>query len=595
MSTTTRSVRASRTTLNALLRGLSAYGPDASARKAAVLRALIEMPFASARDLRHLQRAACFLRAFPDDAAVHDGACRLAASFEARVRQLPARERRSLEDSGIAGTVTRYRYPAVAARWLAQRAPHAADIDWPALDDPEALGLTVASLLNPLEDEVTDFSGRGFERWLRRARGAAARQESAATTEGAGSKTAATPHGSDLGWLLAQAPAGPTAATFDREYNAATVPVAWHLSTSTAVAQAVVPGPMAYRRGLRRAEGGTAAIREPLTTVQLLPRHAARRLLDAWRTALWARARTIFQIEQVDDAACRLADFGEGLTMAIAGVPPPRRSPLEVTYGYLLLANGMPVGYGGFTTLFAQVNTGINVFPEFRGSEAAFAWQQALRTMRSLTGCARLVINPFQFGADNREALTSGAYWFHYRLGFRSADPAVRQIADREAARMARRPAYRVPLAALRRLAGCDLRLDLDDDAADRYVDESALEALGQGITTAFAREGTLRRSSALTQMTRRLAAELGVDLTQWSPPERQGLALLAPLVAQVADLAAWPAADRQALAELCRLRTAPDELPFVRRLRDHARFRQALTSAARAAADGEPGIAPRV
>lgn len=514
--------------------------------------------------MQHLFRAAAFLRAFPDNAAVHEAAGRLAATLESSVRRLKAAERRRLEDSGLPGTVTRYRYPAVAARWLSARAPRGIDIDWPALDEPEALGLTVASVLNPLEDEVTDFSGRGFERWLTQARGSDAH------------------HPTDLAWLLAQAPPGPSAAAFDREYDAANVPLAWRLGGTTAASEAVVDGRVVYRTGLRRPAPGIAPILEPLPAIRTLPRRDARRVLDAWRLALWARARTIFQIEQVDDGACRLADFGEGLTMAIAGVPPARRSPLEVTYGYLLLASGRPMGYGGFTTLFAQVNTGINVFPEFRGSEAAFAWQQALRAMRTLTGCARLVINPFQFGAGNREALQSGAYWFHYRLGFRSADPAIGRLADREAARLARARAYRVPLATLRRLAGSDLHLDLDPDAAARFVDESALEVLGRGITTAFAREGAARRQTALTQMTRRLAGVLGADLGSWTTPERQGLALLAPLIAQVAGLESWPADDRRALADLCRVRTAPDELSFVRQLRDHARFREALTRAAR-------------
>jgi len=552
-----------RATLKALLRRLATYGPDEAAAKAAGLQALCGAPFSSARDLQHLHRAACFLRAFPDDAAVHDAACRLTAAIEVHVQRLPAAERRRLEDSGLAGTVTRYRYPAVAARWLATRAPGTVDIDWPALDDPEALGLTVAAALNPLEDEVTDFSGRGLQRWLQRARGEAPH------------------HATDLGWLLAQAPAGAAAAAFDREYDAANVPLVWHIGTSTAAADAVVASRVVHRSGLRRPSPGRDAVLAPLSEVRPASRREARRLLAAWRLALWSRARTIFQVEQVGDGACHVADFGDGLTMAIVGVPPGRRSPLEVTYGYLLLASGLPIGYGGFTTLFAQVNTGINIFPEFRGSEAAFAWQQALRTMRTLTGCARIVINPYQFGAGNSEALASGAYWFHYRLGFRSAEPAVRRLADREAARMARHPSHRAPLTTLRRLAACDLHLDLDDDAHQRFLDESALDALGHGITAAFAGEGAPRRQTALAQMTRRLAGVLGVELADWSPRERDGLALLAPVIAQVADLDRWDAEERRALADLCRARTALDELPFVRQLRDHTRFRTALAQAA--------------
>jgi hypothetical protein len=83
--------------------------------------------------------------------------------------------------------------------------------------------------------------------------------------------------------------------------------------------------------------------------------------------------------------------------------------------------------------------------------------------------------------------------------------------------------------------------------------------------------------------MTGRLAGLLGIETAGWSSPERRGLALLAPLIAQVADLDSWGSDERRALADLCRARTAPDELPFVRQLRDHGRFREALTRAARA------------
>ena len=54
--------------------------------------------------------------------------------------------------------------------------------------------------------------------------------------------------------------------------------------------------------------------------------------------------------------------------------------------GYLVLSNGVPVGYGGASALYRQVNTGINIFDEYRGSEAAFFWVQVMRVYRQLTG-----------------------------------------------------------------------------------------------------------------------------------------------------------------------------------------------------------------
>jgi hypothetical protein len=326
-----------------------------------------------------------------------------------------------------------------------------------------------------------------------------------------------------------------------------------------------------------------------MDSIALLPRRAAARLLDVWRAALWSRTRNVFQIEHANLDECYWCDFGQGLAMAAVGVQPSMRNALEVNYGYLLLANGMPIGYGGFTALFHQVNTGINVFPEYRGGEAAYAFEQALRAMRALTGCAHVIINPYQFGAGNDEALASGSYWFYYRLGFRSVDAGVQRLAQREFGHMRVQHGYRVPIAMLRKLAVCDLRLDLSN-RLDRLFDEAWLPALGRGITAAIAREPALNRGKALAQITRRVAALLDIHLAQWSARERAGFAQFAPILAQIDDLARWPAGDLRALAELARARWHAVERDFAAHMRAHERLRLSLARAAQTVAPAQAG-----
>ncbi len=54
-------------------------------------------------------------------------------------------------------------------------------------------------------------------------------------------------------------------------------------------------------------------------------------------------------------------------------------------------------------------------------------------------GCERFIVNPYQFGAGNAEAIRSGAFWFYYRLGFRPVDGAIAARAAREFARLSGR------------------------------------------------------------------------------------------------------------------------------------------------------------
>ncbi|MFO1316643.1 MAG: hypothetical protein U1F58_13655 [Burkholderiales bacterium] len=52
-----------------------------------------------------------------------------------------------------------------------------------------------------------------------------------------------------------------------------------------------------------------------------------------------------------------------------------------------------------------------------------------LRAFHTLYGSGRFVVNPYQFGAGNAEAIASGAFWFYYRLGFRPAHALTRALA----------------------------------------------------------------------------------------------------------------------------------------------------------------------
>jgi hypothetical protein len=296
---------------------LADYSDAAASRKRALLASIATVRLSRAADLQALQRVICFLRAFPDDPGVARAAQRLAAGFAQRVARLPARERAQLHDSGMVGTVTRHVYGHAAARWLAARFAHDVGIDWKHFASPAALAQLLQPLLDSMEDENTEFDDAGVRDWLRRARGESS--------------------GTDLGWLLAQAPAtGAAVRRFAAAYDAAEVPLAWRIGSRASITGNRRAQPTAYRgAGLRRpAADPRAAILTPLPDVRLLSRREAGRLLAVWRTALWSRTRTVFQIEQPNLDECWQCDFGGGLQMAAIGVRPAcaarSRSPTAI-------------------------------------------------------------------------------------------------------------------------------------------------------------------------------------------------------------------------------------------------------------------------
>src|SRR3972149_542460 len=102
------------------------------AERLVLLRALERAPLARARDARELHELLCVLHAYPDDRAVFDQVERMLRVFDTRADL--RRHREDLADSGIAGTVTFYRFLAPTARWLARKWARYLTIDWEEVD-----------------------------------------------------------------------------------------------------------------------------------------------------------------------------------------------------------------------------------------------------------------------------------------------------------------------------------------------------------------------------------------------------------------------------------------------------------------------------
>ena len=153
---------------------------------------------------------------------------------------------------------------------------------------------------------------------------------------------------------------GPSVINIAKLYDQAGVPVAWRLRDGAgATAHNELPPPVAhYRRSLRRLPPDPRRlIATPLEGIALLEPKRAEAVIDVTRAALTARCREVYAISYANPEEVYLADLGTGTALALIGVLPERRLSLESNYGYLLLSNGVPVGYAGVTPLYRQANT----------------------------------------------------------------------------------------------------------------------------------------------------------------------------------------------------------------------------------------------
>ncbi len=563
---------APRTALRQLRQLRNHYGVTAEAGKRALLAQLQGVRIVAWRDLQALHEDLLFICAFPGARATRTLARRLLADTAARLQRLPRLQQARTDDSGMAGSVTRHVFPYPLARWLSGVAPADVEVDWRNLDDPACLDAVVGLRSGDAEREGFESGEFATRDWIRLARPA----------------TAPT----DLAWLIADGATTGGARWRESAWDGAEVPLAWALRDSRwSATHNTVATPLVCRTGMRRPSGDAAAqIARPLPGIERLSRPRARRVIAVARAALAARCREVNAMTYPNVDEVWWCDLGEGAALAVIGIAPDHRLTLETNTGYLLFANGVPIGYGGVTPLFRQANTGINIFDPYRGSEAAFLWMQMLRAFCTLYGCERFIINAYQFGAGNAEAIQSGAFWFYYRLGFRPGSATTRALAAREAARMAADRRYRTDTKTLRALATGDLYLDLPGFTPADHFDEALLPQVGALAARQRAGQAVGSHAAALQRVAQSVARDLGIrDLGHWSAAERRGFHLLAPVIAGLSDLGAWPAAERAALATMMRAKGGAQERDFALAATNVSRAFQGIAKAART---GDAGAA---
>ena len=539
------------------------YDSGAADAKLALIARLERVSLRSARRLRAYHDDLLFLRAFPDDSRVHDAAVAALGRMERRVHALTPAHRRQLDDSGMAGTITRHAFAFGTAQWLAQ-SEEGADIDWHAFVAPERLDPLLRLTLTQAEADAFDSGELSTRAWLELAHGGTRRGTLAWLVHASG----APPR------RRAGAARAPDPAVMRMLYDTLEVPVRWRLTNRHSTSGNSVSGVAVHPRSAMRSApvDPVAHIGTPLASIVHLPRARAILWLDAARAALTARCREVHAITYANPDEVFVADLGGGAMLCLIGAARDERLSLEANYGFVIFANGVPIGYGGVTPLAAQANTGVNVFEAFRHAEASMLFAQSLRAFRTLFGVTRFIVNPYQFGADNDEALSSGAYWFYDRLGFRPEHVAVRALADRERLRRSASRGYRSSPATLRRLATHDLVLELAGASRTIRVDEHSLVLIASAVTTALSAHDIparfLRRDAAIDAV----AEALGIRRWRTANGQLQfGVQRLGPVIALILDdVRRWSRDDRRALVALMHAKGAQQERAFALASRAH-------------------------
>ncbi len=411
------------------------YGPGRATVKISLLTALERSRLRTAEEILRLHEHLCFVRAYPDNAAVLAQVVRMLEGFSQRADL--RRYRDDLADTGICGTVIHYPFFWPTAHWIVERWPKLICIDWSNVENHQRLAAAISLVVPFLEPY-----------WLRvrepELREAVKILCGSRITDGVFFvRRVEMMPGNDL--------------TREAFFDGLDTPFLMRPSRGTPSRTLAYyeRSPIVFRTAPpeRSRPDLLFELAQPPRSVRIVSAREGQRLIDLARGSMVTRERDLDNFAYGDARDVRVVDDGDGLQWAVIGTLPARRPVLRATYGMLTLRNGVPIGYVGVDTLFKCADLSYNTFQTFRGGEAAFVFGRTLAAIAWLFGSQSFTMEPYQLGHRNDEGIESGAWWFYYKLGFRPRNPKVARLARRELRRMKLRPSHLSSKRTLQQLA----------------------------------------------------------------------------------------------------------------------------------------------
>ncbi|MFN2530163.1 MAG: hypothetical protein ABR555_02580, partial [Pyrinomonadaceae bacterium] len=402
--------------------------------------------------LVHLHEALMFVVAYPQSPKVRAKAESALRAFSQRVTVLRDAEidLSTLEHpdvSGIAGTSVTDNFSYETMAWLARMYPRELEFYWEWLEDENRLGEVWQRFMPLLEEDSLVEANVPYRKWLDAARG----------------KDASVP------WLLHLFRKLPVLEKLKAElYNSQKLYVTWtpsyHATRTGLRLNSVLPGRVFYHRGpliQRRDVNFKNEVQQSPAPVTKLTRTNSVAAINLAREASTVRYRELYGFTHADPDQVFAVGLGRGVVLLTFALPPEKRLPLRAYHAAMIFKNGVPVGYFEGLSLFERMESGFNLYYTFREGETAWLYAQTLNHYRHLLAVTTFSIDPYQVGHENEEGIESGAFWFYWKLGFRSTDLELNSLAEHEQQRINNNRRYRTSAAVLRKLARASMVLGI--------------------------------------------------------------------------------------------------------------------------------------
>jgi hypothetical protein len=249
-------------------------------------------------------------------------------------------------------------------------------------------------------------------------------------------------------------------------------------------------------------------------------------VINSGRAALLARGRETDPVTYAEKIT--EVNVGRGLTVYLFTMRPERRLPLENYTGFVAYRNGVPVGYGGGWIFGFRCEIGVNIFETFRGGENYLLFAGIMKAYNAVFNVKRFSVAPYQFGEDNHEGIQTGAYWFYYKLGFRSANKEIAAIAEKEVLKMKKNKNYRSSEKTLLKFTESPLYFNNGQNYSITEPNVLGI-CISRWITSKFSGDHKAALNYSINYISNKLPAGFA---KKWRKEEKQSFKSLAPLIA---------------------------------------------------------------
>lgn len=533
-----------------------------------LLKRLEPVSVTDAESLIALHELLLFLRAYPQSSGIVSETESLLRKFADRLQEAEAQDEdlSSLDHpelSGISGRAVADTFSYYIVRGLVARYPQLVEFYWEWFEDENRLGQTWPRFMPLLEEDAFVEANIPYRTWLRDAR--------KATTE--------------VEWLLKQFERLPLTTTAKAElYDSQKLYVQWTPPHSATRSGMRLPSRLGSSKTFyhqepllqRRDVSFRDELSQPVTDLKTLSKTEGEIILNLARDASTVRYRELYGFTHGDPQRVIKAHLGRGVDLFVTSLPASVRLPLRAYHAAMIFKNMVPVGYFEGLSLFERMESGFNLYYTFREGETAWLYARTLAVMHQLLGVTTFVLDPYQVGFENEEGIESGAFWFYRKLGFRSTDPRVQKLTEKEEAKIRERKTYRTPAATLRKLAVSSMIFELESGRVGDW-DEFKVREIGLVVQREMARSFDGEASKMRSAAVRFVERLLKTSTRSLSETEKKIYSDFALVLLSIRDIEEWTEQEKQMLLQIIQAKAGGDEGKYLRVMQKHERFRRAV------------------